>query len=131
MPRGYQKTSTTIYLMNYHFVWSPRYRRKLLVGKVAKRLEHLIYEKAKQLECRVIQLGIMPDHVHLFIESNPRISPNRVIGEMKGYTSRVLRHEFPELLRMPTLWTRSYFASTAENVSSKIIEEYIEAQKGA
>jgi putative transposase len=129
MPRGYQRTATTVYLMNYHFVWSPRYRRKLLVRKIAQRLGQLIYEKAKQLECRVIRLRIMSDHVHLFIESNPKLSPNRVIGEIKGYTSRVLRREFPELLKMPTLWTRSYFVSTAGNVSSKVIEQYIEAQK--
>jgi putative transposase len=129
MPRGYQRTATTVYLMNYHFVWSPRYKRKLLMGKIAQRLGQLIYEKAKQLECRVIQLRIMSDHVHLFIESNPKLSPNRVIGEIKGYTSRVLRREFPELLKMPTLWTGSYFVSTAGNVSSKVIEQYIEAQK--
>jgi putative transposase len=130
MPRGYQRTTTAVYLMNYHFVWSPRYRRKLLTGKIAERLGQLIYEKAGQLECGVIQLRIMPDHVHLFIESIPKLSPNRVIGEIKGYTSRVLRREFPELLKMPTLWTRSYFVSTAGNVSSKVIEQYIEAQKG-
>jgi len=76
----------------------------------------------------VIQLRIMPDHVHLFIESNPKLSPNRIIGEIKGYSSRVLTREFPELLKMPTLWTRSYFVSTAGNVSSKVIEQYIEAQ---
>ena len=115
--------------MNYHFVWSPRYRRKLLVRKIAQRLGQLIYEKAKQLECRVIRLRIMSDHVHLFIESNPKLSPNRVIGEIKGYTSRVLRREFPELLKMPTLWTRSYFVSTAGNAGSKIIKQYIDAQK--
>ena len=130
MPRGYQKTATTVYLMNYHFAWIPKYRRKVLTGKLAERLEQLIYEKAQQLECKVIQLRIMPDHVHLFIEGNPKLSPNRIIGEIKGYTSRVLRREFPELLKMPTLWTRSYFVSTAGNVSSQVIEQYIEAQKG-
>ncbi|MBS7615503.1 IS200/IS605 family transposase [Candidatus Bathyarchaeota archaeon] len=115
--------------MNYHFVWSPKYRRKILTGGLAERLEQLTYEKAQQLECRIIQLRIMPDHVHLFIEGNPRLSPNRILGEIKGYTSRVLRREFPELLKMPTLWTRSYFVSTAGNVSSQVIEQYIESQK--
>jgi len=130
MPRGYQKTATTVHLMNYHFAWCPKYRRKLLTGKLAERLEQLIHEKARQLGCGVIQLRIMPDHVHLFVEGNPKLSPNRIIGEIKGYTSRVLRQEFLELLRMPTLWTRSYFVSTAGNVSSKVVEGYIEAQKG-
>jgi putative transposase len=130
MPRGYLKTATTVYLMNYHFAWCPKYRRKILAGKLAERLEQLIREKAQQLECRIIQLRVMPDNVYLFIEGNPKLSPNRIIGEIKGYTSRVLRREFTELLKMPTLWTRSYFVSTAGNVSSQVIEQYIEAQKG-
>jgi len=130
MPRGYPKTATTVYLMNYHFAWSPKYRRKVLTGKLAERLEQLIYEKAQQLGCRIIQLRIMPDRVHLFIEGYPKLSPNRIIGKTKGYTSRVLRREFPELLKMLALWTRSYFVSTAGNVSSQVIGQYIEAQKG-
>jgi putative transposase len=116
--------------MNYQCAWCPKYRRKVLINRVAERLEDLIHKKAAQLRCRIVKLSIAPDHVHLFIQGTPLLSPNRIIGEIKGYSSRLLRKEFPELLKMLTLWTCSYFVSTAGNVSSKVVEHYIEAQKG-
>jgi len=70
----------------------------------------------------------MPDHVHLFITGKPITSPNKLIGIIKGYTSRILRQQFPELMKMPTLWTRSYFVSTAGKVSQFVIQKYIESQ---
>lgn len=102
----------------------------ILTGKIAVRLEALIREKAAELSCKILNLSIAADHVHMFIQGYPLLSPNRIIAEIKGYSSRMLRKEFPELLKMPTLWTRSYFVSTAGNVSAKTIAHYIEAQKG-
>jgi len=130
MPRGYQRGQTAVHLMNYHFAWCPKYRRKILVGKLAERLDTLIREKASQLGCKILNLSIAPDHVHMFVQAYPLLSPNRIIAQIKGYSSRLLRKEFPELLKMPTLWTRSYFVSTAGNVSAWTIAHYIEAQKG-
>ena len=131
MPRGYIKSQTYVHFMNYHLVWCPKYRRSVLVGKVRDRLEELIKEKVEQLECKIIALTIGEDHVHLFIQANPKLSPNTIIGQVKGYTSRVLRWEFPELRRrLPTLWTRSYFVSTHGHVSDETIQRYIKEQKG-
>ena len=130
MTRGYQEELTCVHLMNYHFIWCPKYRRKILTGKSKQRLESLIHKKAKELDCKILELKVMPDHTHLFIQGKPTTAPNRLIGEIKGYTSRILRKEFPELLKMPTLWTRSYFVSTAGNVSSLVIKKYLEEQKG-
>lgn len=131
MVRGYNRSTTCVYMMNYHFVWCPKYRRKVLNGGVKRRLIQLVHEKAKEMGCEVIELVVNPDHIHLFIQGDPTLSPNRIVGEIKRYSSRVLRKEFPELrTRLPTLWTRSYFVSTAGDVSSKVIEQYIEKQKG-
>ncbi len=130
MTRGYQEELTCVHLMNYHFVWCPKYRRKILTGKLKQRLESLIHKKAKEFDCQILELKVMPDHIHLFIQGKPTIAQNRLIGEIKGYTSRILRTEFPELLKMPTLWTRSYFVSTAGNVSSLVIKKYLEEPKG-
>jgi putative transposase len=117
--------------MNYHFVWCPKYRRKVLVGRIASRLKELVGAKAKELGCKVLALEVMPDHVHLFIQADPRLAPNSIIGQIKGFTSRVLRREFRELRsRLPTLWTRSYFVSTHGHVSDETIKRYIEEQKG-
>jgi putative transposase len=131
MPKGYISSQTSIHFMGYHFVWCPKYRRKILVGDIAKRLDELIREKAIQLKCKVLALEIMPDHVHLFIQGTPQISPNSIVGQIKGYTSRVLRSEFKEARsRLPTLWTRSYFVSTHGHISDLLIQKYIEEQKG-
>ena len=117
--------------MNYHFAWCPKYRRPVLFGAVRDRLEGLIREKVEQLGCKVVALTIGADRVHLFVQANPKLSPNTIIGQVKGYTSRVLRKEFPELRRrLPTLWTRSYFVSTHGHVSDETIQRYIEEQKG-
>lgn len=95
-------------------------------------MKKLIHEKAKQLDCEVISLETMPDHVHLFIRANPTLAPNRIVGELKGFTSRILRQEFRHLTTsLPTLWTRSYFVSTHGHVSSETIRKYIAEQKSA
>jgi len=117
--------------MMYHFIWIPKRRKKVLFGKIKERLVELIHIKAKELECEVVSLEVMPDHVHLFIQSNPRTSANHLVGQIKGYTSRVLRKEFKELLFLPSLWTRSYWVSTAGNVSQAVIRKYIEEQTNA
>lgn len=116
--------------MNYHFVWCPKYRRPILQDSTKERCKQLIEERVNELECEILKLQIMPDHVHLFIQGNPKLTPNNIIAGIKGYTSNVLRKEFPVLLEIPTLWTRSYFASTAGNVSTSTIQKYIEEQRG-
>ena len=112
-------------------MWCPKYRKKVLVNNIEKRLQELIKEKAGKMDCNIIALETMPDHVHLFIQGNPRMSPNSIIGQIKGYTSHVLRNEFKKLRTLlPTLWTRSYFVSTHGHISDKMIEKYISEQKG-
>ena len=131
MPRGYNSSETSVHFMGYHFVWCPKYRRKVLDGDIAKRARQLIRKKAEDLDCSVISLEVMPDRIHLFIEGNPTLTPNKIIGDIKGYTSHELRKKFKELrTRLPTLWSRSYFVSTRGHISSETIEKYITGQKG-
>jgi putative transposase len=126
MPRGYLSSQTTVHFMNYHFVWCSKYRRKVIIARIEKRLKELIKEKAREL-CEIIALETMPDHI---IQAPPTIAPNRIIAGIKGYTSKILRQEFPELKnRLPTLWTRSYFVSTHGHVSSETIKKVVEEQK--
>ena len=130
MPKGYKKSQTSIHFMHYHFVWCPKYRRPVLINKIEKLCRKLIEDKCKELNCEIKALEIMPDHIHLFIQGNPTQSPNLLIAQVKGYTSRMLRRQFKELLKLPTLWTRSYFVSTHGHVSNDMIKKYIEEQKG-
>jgi putative transposase len=125
----YKHKNTSVFLLRYHFVWCPKRRRKVLVGALGERLKELLREKAEEMGWEIIALEVMPDHVHLFISVDPDMAPSQVMHRLKGYTSRVLRKEYPHLIRLPALWTRSFFVSTAGMVSSKTIEQYIAAQK--
>lgn len=124
----YTHNKTSVIMINYHLVFCPKYRRKLLVGDVKNRLSEILDEVAQMNNWKVIAKEIMPDHVHLFVYADVRTRPEIVVKRFKGRSSRFLRKEFPLLLRMPTLWTRSYFLSTAGNVSSASIQKYIEQQ---
>ncbi len=128
MKREYQHKITSVFLLNYHFVFCPKRRRKVLIGPLRDRLIALLNEKSLELDWQIIALEVMPDHVHLFIGVDPSTAPDQVMFRLKGYTARVLRSEFPYLLKMPSLWTRSYFVSTAGNVSGSVIERYIAQQ---
>jgi putative transposase len=76
----------------------------------------------------VLSFVVQPNHVHLFVSADPIVPAHKIVKYFKGKTSRILREEFPELLRLPSLWTRSYFVSTAGNVSTETIKKYIEEQ---
>lgn len=128
MSQGHRHTNTSVSLLNYHFVWIPRRRRKVLQGDVASRLARLIETYAERIDCRVISLAIEIDHVHLFLNAPATLAPDQIMHRIKGPTARILRAEFPHLRRMPSMWTRSYYVSTAGNVSSATIRRYIEAQ---
>jgi putative transposase len=126
-----KRTRHSAYNINYHFVWIPKFRRKILVDRLATRLEELIREKTAELGGEVFNLTIMPDHVHLFCSFPPTMAPYQIMHRLKGYTAHELREEFPYLKsRLPNLWTRSYYVGTAGNVSAQTIQRYIDEQKG-
>lgn len=128
MGQAYRRKETCVFLLNYHVIFCPKRRRKILVGAIRNRLMQIIWETAPELECDVLALEVMPDHVHLFLSAAPQWAPNQLIGRIKGKSARLLRQEFPELHRMPSVWTRSFFVSTAGNVSSETIARYIAEQ---
>ena len=129
MHQQYRHDRHSVSLMNFHFVWIPRRRRKVLIGEIATRLEEVIKEVSYELSLNILAMEIMPDHVHLFVSCPPSIAADQIMFRIKGRSSRVLRKEFPHLLKMPSMWTRSYFVSTAGNVSTETIKRYIAEQK--
>ena len=130
MKNKYRSTYTTVSLINYHFVFCPRYRRKIfLINGVEERLKELVKQKCEELEIEIIAIECDRDHTHMFLNCLPTLSPSDIMQKIKGVTSRVLRDEFPELKKMSRLWTRSYFVSTADNVCSETIKKYVESQK--
>ena len=115
-------------MLKYHLIWIPRRRRKVLVEAVADRLQALLCEKAEELCVEIERLAIRPDHLHMFVNAPPSLAVSQLVYRFKGYTSRILRREFPHLRKMPSMWTTAYFASTAGRVSEATIQKYIQAQ---
>ena len=128
--KRYRRNPGSVYSLKYHLVWCPKYRRKVLVDDIAEELHSLLYQKAQELDITIEALEIMPDHVHLFIESDPTEAPQRLANQFKGYTSRMLRQQFPQLRsRLPSMWSRSYYVGTIGHVSEETVKRYIEMQK--
>jgi putative transposase len=126
----YRKHAGGVSMLHYHFVWCPKYRRKVLHGAIADRLKELLHLKANELGLEIQGLEVSPDHVHLFVTAAPTDAPQYLANQFKSYTSRMLREEFPALKsRLPSLWSRSYYVGSAGHVSADIIQKYIEQQK--
>ncbi len=126
----YRKNKTTVSLINYHFVFCPRYRRKIfLIPNVEERFKHMVNFICEEMDTSVIAIECDKDHAYMFLNCLPTLSPADIMQKIKGVTSRVLRDEFAQLSKMRSLWTRSYFVSTAGNVSSETIKRYVENQK--
>lgn len=99
-----------------------------MVGEIKDRLEDIIREVATEKRAKILAVEIKPDHLHLFVSCYPQLAVHKLVKAFKGRTSFYLRREFPSLLKLPSLWTNSYFVSTAGNVSNETIRKYIEAQ---
>lgn len=123
-------SNKAVFNLGYHIIWCPKYRRKVLVDQVATRLKELLIEKATELGLTINTMEVMPDHVHLFVKAQPIHSPHYIVQQLKGFSSFKLRSEFPKLKsRLPTLWTRSYYAEAVGHISAETIQRYIEEQK--
>lgn len=119
-----------VYSLRYHLIWIPKRRKPVLVGTVAQRLRAILQGVADDNDWSILELAIQPDHVHLFVEVTPREAPYQIANAFKGRSSRLLRKEFPHLLKLPSLWTRSYFVASIGHVSAQTIERYIQEQTG-
>jgi putative transposase len=128
----YKSNNNVVYSCKYHVVWCPKYRKPVLVGDVAARLRALVMERASEIGADVLELEIMPDHVHMLVEIDPQFGINRAVRSIKGYSSRILRSEFRHLTtRIPALWTTSYFVSTVGGAPLAAVKRYIENQEPA
>jgi putative transposase len=128
--KRWKRSNKSVYNVGYHLIWCPKYRRSVLVGKIEKRLKELLLLKAKEIDADIEKMEVMPDHVHLFVKSDPTASPHWMVQQFKGYSSHELRNEFPELKsRLPSLWTRSYYCESVGHISEATIKKYIQEQK--
>lgn len=126
----YKSNHNVVYSCKYHVVWCPKYRRRVLINGVDTRLKEIISEVVNESTAEILELEVMPEHVHLLVEVDPQYGIHRLVRAIKGRSSRLLRQEFSWLKsRLPTLWTNSYFVSTVGGAPLAVVKQYIEQQK--
>ena len=126
----YHTNKNVVYACFYHVIWCPKYRRDVLRSPVDQRLKEILREVALERNATIQEMEVMPDHVHLLVSVDPQYGIHRLVKQMKGRSSRLLRQEFRETrTRLPSLWTNSYFVCTVGGAPLSAIQKYIERQK--
>ena len=126
----YKSNQNVVYSCKYHVVWCPKFRRPVLINGVDERLKEILRGVVAETQSELIELEVMPDHVHLLVEVDPQFGIHKFVKLAKGRSSRFLRSEYPGLRsRLPTLWTHSYFVSTVGGSPLSVVKQYIETQK--
>lgn len=127
--KPYKTDHSIVYRCQYHVIWCPKFRRKIHVPPIDARRKALILEKQSVYGYEVLEMEVMPDHVHLLLDVDPRIGIHNVVGQIKGWTARAMGKEFPFVKRkLPGLWTRSKFIATVGTVSLEAAKQSIANQ---
>lgn len=125
-----RSNNNVTYRCTFHVVWCPKYRRPVIGGKVDARLKEIIHEVCVERDASIVEVETMPDHVHLLVSVDPQYGIHRLVKQIKGRSSRLLRAEFPHLKsRLPTLWTNSYFVATVGGATLEVVKRYVENQR--
>lgn len=125
----YKKTSHTAYECNYHIVWVTKYRYRILVGDIGRRVRELLQEVCRDNNVEIIRGKVASNHIHMFVSIPPYQSVSKVVQNLKGKSSRKIQQEFPELRKKywgRHLWAVGYFVRTSGNISDKDIKNYID-----
>ena len=129
--KKYYSSAHLVYSCQYHVIFCPKYRRKILKDGIDTRMKELVLEIANDCDFKILDMEVMSDHVHLLIYCNPRYGILNCVKHIKQVTSHILKKEFPIIKsKIPTLWTRSSFISSVGSVSLETVKQYIENQKG-
>ena len=131
MNKTYKTTEHLKYLCRYHVVFCPKYRRKIFIDGIDISTKEIFTATAKKHGFEILDMEVMPDHVHLLIDCNPRYGIMQCITELKKESSYILIRKYPSIRkRIPCLWTRGAFVASVGSVSLDVVKEYIESQKG-
>jgi putative transposase len=125
----YHWTNKTVYWANYHLIWCPKYRRRMLVGGVDARLKAIIAEVVAEVGVEVIEVEVMPDHVQLLAKLPPTVPLSESLRLLKGRSSRLLGMEFPRLQPLPVLCSPPWVVSTIGGAPLEVVRRYVENQR--
>jgi putative transposase len=126
-----RSNNNVVYVCRYHVVFCPKYRRKVLTPPIDEQLKVILAEQIERWGQDLIELEVMPDHVHLLVGCDPQFGIHRLVKLLKGHSSHALRAEFPALKRrLPSLWTNSYLLMTTGVLNRGLVESYLAAAKG-
>ena len=126
----HRSNHNVVYVCRYHVVFCPKYRRKVLTPPIDERLKTILLEQIERWRQELIEMEVMPDHVHLLVGCDPQFGIHRLIKLLKGFSSHALRQEYPALKRrLPSLWTNSYYCATVGGVTLETVKRYVESQK--
>ena len=126
----WKTNSGSIYNIGFHIIWTTKYRRRILKDGIDDRAKELISKKCEEQNWELCSIEVMSDHIHLFVKPHPHNSIAYVVAQLKGSVSKVLREEYPHLKsKLPSLWTRSYYAESVGHISVDTILKYIDEQK--
>lgn len=128
--KEYKTAEHLMFSCQYHVIFCPKYRRQIFTSPYDEALKGILVNISKDYDFSILDMEVMPDHIHLVIDCNPRFGIMQCVNKLKGISSNRMRTQFPELKkRLPTLWTRSSFISTVGSVSLAVTQEYIKNQK--
>jgi len=130
--KGLKSTAHTRYDLRYHFVWIPRYRKRVLQGKLADRIEGMIRFCSQLYSWEIYELAVETDHVHLYLGAQPKWTPSQVMNKIKGGTSKKIKQLFPKLKEVywgATFWADGYMVKSAGTMTDKVISDYIKKQR--
>ena len=126
----YKSNNNVVYSCKYHVVWCVKYRRKLLHDDIEIRLKEIVKDVCRERRSELMEVECDQDHIHILVEVDPQYGIHKLVKQIKGRSSRLLRQEFGILrTKLPTLWTNSYFVSTVGGAPLTVIKRYIEEQK--
>ena len=126
---SYTNGSHTVFHHRYHIVWAPKYRYKVLQGKIRERIRDIIRQICDELGVKIIKGTLATDHIHMFVEIPPHVSVSYFMQRAKGRSSRRIQQEFSELRRRywgQRFWARGYFCTTSGNITDDVILQYLE-----
>jgi len=123
---------TVVHNMGYHIVWSVKYRKPILVGKIETSLKEVLIEISKEKGFDIKEMECDKDHIHVFVTAKPKVAPSYLYKMMKGISARRLFIKHPELLKKlwgGNLWNPSTYIETIGHISEETVRKYIQNQK--